>query len=792
MIKDYVQKLKEIVNNVEYIEVNNKLIATDFSLSESITSIKRKINEVVDAINSGELKGEKGADGVDGVDGKDFKYEDFTEEQLEKLRGPQGYRGKDFKYEDFTEEQLAGLKGDKGDDFKYEDFTPEQLLLLKGEKGDKGDKGLQGIQGIQGEKGLDGKNVELRRTNTHIQWRQEGDSEWKDLIEIDELRAPALLSGDCYSKEEADELIAQKIQEALEQIGVTYATKEELQEAIASINASGDCLNIIGNIGNGFITAKHATPASLKDLELPSDSEYAEKEVKHTLTVRAKSGSSTYYMKYFFFCDLNNTEDGKYLYLNDGKTWLEFGKLKVKEDYIRMQGTSTSTRPTGVNTTTGSLYIGGYDNYIYDFDFNIYSENGELLVEAPGQNGISDVNNADKDGYYTISLNANDYSNIKNAPKLSGDVKGYIETINNTQTLYRNNGDVFVREVGQPWNKVGGEEFAGKIGVANGEKTPDFFKNIPGDLKPFMNTKCLMLFRKNETEYCALRIKYTSTIKLGRNTNNNSLHFSSGVAQFTQMDIYNATTNEWKTSEYLSSSTSTYNLTTDATYFKLYHSDMDILKYASSLSDEVVNKAINANYDIEETITDFNDAVEAGKYKVIKELVDDIANSPAEYLKGVLTVEKLEDDIMQIVELNDGSRYTRALDAGEWEDWTVHAKRFDSYEYTNADGMPEVYEWTENAGIKTMFIEVKLSNEEYNMGSSGLLMKTLNIPAEAQIFEKIRIGTITSYCRESNNTLSRIVQNVEVIDNVTVRARWRNTDNTYPKIDRFVMMLTGE
>ena len=46
-----------------------------------------------------------------------------------------------------------------GEDFKFEDFTPEQLELLKGQKGDKGDKGeqgLQGIQGIQGEIGPQG------------------------------------------------------------------------------------------------------------------------------------------------------------------------------------------------------------------------------------------------------------------------------------------------------------------------------------------------------------------------------------------------------------------------------------------------------------------------------------------------------------------------------------------------------------------------------------------------------------------------------------------------------------
>ena len=86
-----------------------------------------------------------------GNTGKAFEYSDFTEEQLEALRGPKGnaftyedftaeqlaaLKGDAFTYEDFTEEQLAALKGEKGEDFKYSDFTPEQLAALKGEKGD--------------------------------------------------------------------------------------------------------------------------------------------------------------------------------------------------------------------------------------------------------------------------------------------------------------------------------------------------------------------------------------------------------------------------------------------------------------------------------------------------------------------------------------------------------------------------------------------------------------------------------------------------------------------------------
>lgn len=65
----------------------------------------------------------------------------LTPEQIEKLKGP---KGEPFKYSDFTQDQLNALKGpkgDKGEPFRYSDFTAEQLLALKGPKGDPGSGG---------------------------------------------------------------------------------------------------------------------------------------------------------------------------------------------------------------------------------------------------------------------------------------------------------------------------------------------------------------------------------------------------------------------------------------------------------------------------------------------------------------------------------------------------------------------------------------------------------------------------------------------------------------------------
>lgn len=70
------------------------------------------------------------------VDMLDDIVERILLKDIERFRGPQGDKGDPFKYEDFTQKQLNSLKGDKGDPFTFEDFTQEQIQSLKGDKGD--------------------------------------------------------------------------------------------------------------------------------------------------------------------------------------------------------------------------------------------------------------------------------------------------------------------------------------------------------------------------------------------------------------------------------------------------------------------------------------------------------------------------------------------------------------------------------------------------------------------------------------------------------------------------------
>lgn len=55
-------------------------------------------------------------------------------------------------------ELSAGEKGEKGDPFRYEDFTEDQLKALRGPQGVAGPQGAQGVQGEPGPKGKPGED----------------------------------------------------------------------------------------------------------------------------------------------------------------------------------------------------------------------------------------------------------------------------------------------------------------------------------------------------------------------------------------------------------------------------------------------------------------------------------------------------------------------------------------------------------------------------------------------------------------------------------------------------------
>ena len=94
--------------------------------------------------------GERGADGERGPKGEPFKFSDFTQDQLNALKGPKGdpgppgVPGRDGVN---GEQGIQGPPGKDGKPFTYDMFTAEQLAVLKGPKGDPGPPGPPGTGG---------------------------------------------------------------------------------------------------------------------------------------------------------------------------------------------------------------------------------------------------------------------------------------------------------------------------------------------------------------------------------------------------------------------------------------------------------------------------------------------------------------------------------------------------------------------------------------------------------------------------------------------------------------------
>ena len=92
--------------------------------------------------------------------GKPFTYEDFTDAQLETLKGEKGEPG-------YTPQKgIDYFDGEHGKDFTFNDFTPEQLESLRGPQGIQGPQGETGPVGPEGPKGEQGDPASIKVNGT--------------------------------------------------------------------------------------------------------------------------------------------------------------------------------------------------------------------------------------------------------------------------------------------------------------------------------------------------------------------------------------------------------------------------------------------------------------------------------------------------------------------------------------------------------------------------------------------------------------------------------------------------
>lgn len=86
----------------------------------------------------------------------------------------------------------------------------------------------------------DGREVEIQKGDTDLQWRYVGDSEWKDLVDLDELRGPKGEPGtpaDMSQYPTTDDM-NQTITEKLQELSEEYASKEDIESAQSTATAA--------------------------------------------------------------------------------------------------------------------------------------------------------------------------------------------------------------------------------------------------------------------------------------------------------------------------------------------------------------------------------------------------------------------------------------------------------------------------------------------------------------------------------------------------------------------------
>ena len=113
-----------------------------------------------------------------------WKYSDEADWRdlvaLAELRGAAGEAGKDGANGENGTDGKNGINGTNGKD---------GMNGVDGKDGADGKNGKDGIDGADGKDGMNAKNIEVRRAETHIQWRYEGD-EWQNLVAIADITGP--------------------------------------------------------------------------------------------------------------------------------------------------------------------------------------------------------------------------------------------------------------------------------------------------------------------------------------------------------------------------------------------------------------------------------------------------------------------------------------------------------------------------------------------------------------------------------------------------------------------------
>ena len=171
-----------------------KTVKTDAALPEvrnSGTAIQWRYpaeEEWRDLVALTELRGAAGENGKDGADGKNGVDGRNGTNGKDGVNGTDGKDGVDGKNGADGKDGINGTNGKDGIDGK------DGINGTDGKNGLDGTDGKNGLDGKDGVDGINAKNIEVRRAESYIQWRYEGE-EWQNLVAIADIEGPAGQNG---------------------------------------------------------------------------------------------------------------------------------------------------------------------------------------------------------------------------------------------------------------------------------------------------------------------------------------------------------------------------------------------------------------------------------------------------------------------------------------------------------------------------------------------------------------------------------------------------------------------
>ena len=390
------------------------------------------------------LTGPRGERGEQGLKGDPFRYEDFTESQLNALTGPMGPEGP------------RGYRGEKGEPFRYGDFTESQLEALRGprgysgQKGDKGDRGLtgergpqgaqgeQGVRGPKGDKGDKGEKGDKGDTGAPLTYSELTEENKKDLLKYAANAIKGKASGSIISMNDVSP------------IGHLMDTK------VSSINLA-NAIPLL--LANGFVLQSDGGYLGYpKVITIFENTENIPGAITLSYTARdteasATAGVCTFQVFYTdgttqYFASLGAPKDTEYHYVkgttdatkNVSKIEITYGsnrrQVAIKEIMLNAGSVPLPYTPfTDVSTITVSKI--GKNLIPYPYNKNSYSTNGvSFTVQPDGGINVTGTNTGTGSIVFFICGTNTVFDNLKPIKKGTYVVSGSITGAEVRMTYY--------------------------------------------------------------------------------------------------------------------------------------------------------------------------------------------------------------------------------------------------------------------------------------------------------------------------------------------------------------------